>query len=172
MLTEPADDQLRADVKQRWDQARQALTWVQEERAQYSRDIVRLYDIDAVESRPLSVDAMDLPAAEFVNRETSERFLVYSLQRWKGVPTRTPGVWSGRGSFTLDFLTPAGERMTVPAQDWLGLDPTATEFTADAGNSGSDEAFDRIVVAFRRRYGALPCHVEAAGLQLTYRHSQ
>lgn len=172
MLMGPEEDQLRADVTRRWDQVRQALTWVQEERVEYSRDIVRLYKIDTAESQPLSVDAMDLPAAEFVNSQTSERFLVYSLQRWKGLPTRTPGVWSGRGSFTLDFLTPAGERMAVPAQDWLGLDPAAAEFSSVAGNSGSDEAFDRIVVAFRRRYGALPPHVEAAGLQLTYRNPQ
>lgn len=172
MLMGSDDDQLRADIKQRWDQARQTLTWVQEEQVQFSRDIVGRYNIDIAESQPLTIHALDLPAAEFVNGETGERFLVYSLQRWKGVPTRTTGVWSGRGSFTLDFLTPAGERMTVPAQDWLGLAPAATEFTSDAGNSGSDEAFDTIVVAFRRRYGALPPHVDAAGLQLTYRHPQ
>ena len=172
MLMGTEEEQLRADVKQRWDQAREALTWVQEERVEFSRDVVGRYGIDISESQPLTVHALDLPAAEFVNSDSGERFLVYSLQRWKGVPTRTPGVWSGRGSFTIDFLTPAGERMTVPAQDWLGLDPAATEFTSDAGNSGSDEAFDRIVVAFRRRYGALPPHVEAAGLQLTYRHPQ
>ncbi|WP_241474343.1 hypothetical protein [Mycolicibacterium neoaurum] len=172
MLMGPEEEQLRADVKQRWDQAREALAWVQEEQVQFSRDIVGRYRIDISTSQPLTVHALDLPAAEFVNSESGERFLVYSLQRWKGVPTRTPGVWSGQGSFTLDLLTPAGERMTVPAQDWLGLDPAATEFTSDAGNSGSDEAFDRVVVAFRRTYGALPPHLEAASLQLTYRHPQ
>lgn len=172
MLMGAEEEQLRADVKQQWDQARQALTWVQDERVEFSRDVVGRYGIDISESQPLTVHALDLPGAEFVNSESGERFLVYSLQRWRGVPTDTPGVWSGRGSFNLDFLTPAGERMTVPAHDWLGLDPAATKFTSEAGNTGSDEAFDRIVVAFRRRYGALPPHVEAAGLQLTYRHPQ
>lgn len=176
VLIAPGDEHLRIDVEQRWDHARRGLVWYQDDRVAYSRDVVRLYDIDATASQPLSVDALDLPAAEFVNNDTGERLIAYSLQRWKGLPAprSQPGapVWSHHGHFTLECVTPAGERMVVSVEDWLDLPAGSAVFSAHGeqrNTLGSDGVFDRIVVAFRRKYGALPPYLEAATLGLTFR---
>jgi len=175
-LIAPEDELLRIDVEQRWEHARRELAWYQDDRVVYSRDAVRLFGIDATASQPLSVDALDLPAAEFVNTRTGERLIVYSLQRWKGLPDprSQPGapVWSRRGHFSLECVTPAGERMVVSVGDWLDLPADSAAFSAHGEQPdtlGSDEVFDRIVVAFRRKYGALPPYLDAATLGLTFR---
>lgn len=176
VLIAPEDELLRVEVERRWDHARRELPWYQDDRVVYSRDAVRLYDIDATASRPLSVEALDLPAAEFVNNRTGERLIVYSLQRWKGLPDprSQPGapVWSRRGRFNLQCVTPAGERMGVSVEDWLDLPAGSAVFSADGEQphtSGSDDVFDRIGVALRRKYGALPPYLDAATLGLTFR---
>ena len=65
--------------------------------------------------------------------------------------------------------------MTVNGQDWLELPPAATQFSVPrphVNTASSDEAYDQIIRAFRRKYGALPPYLETATRALTYRHPQ
>jgi hypothetical protein len=77
-------------VLEQWNRTRRnASAWYQLDEVA-SCEVVSRHNIETPDW-PLRVEALDLPAAEFLHQRSRERIIVYSLQRWKGTPHRTPG---------------------------------------------------------------------------------
>jgi len=150
-------------VNEVWAAARYASSpWLEESGvpALLSHHIVERYQIP-VSSSLIPLHKLDTEAAEFTHRHSGEKIIVYSLQRWKGTPTRVgdPLSWDHKGHYVIEFVSGSGERGTV-APSALGLSEDAVHFgkgfnTASRRRRDSD-AFETIVESVRRTYRILP----------------
>ncbi len=113
---------------------------------------------------PLSVADLDTSGAQFRNVDTGERILVYSLQRWRGMPqfdsaTGDLSAWDHRGYYSVELCAAGGHRAAMPLE-LLALTSDALCFGSGwlepARRQSEGAAFRRIVVALRRHYGIWP----------------
>ncbi|WP_100514278.1 hypothetical protein [Mycobacteroides abscessus] len=135
--------------------------WTQSPDIYLSEQIVSANNI-AVPA-PLRASMLDTPAAQFINSETAERILVYSLQRWKGSPhiaaDSAQYEWDNRGQYLVEITAHGHGRQPLPVSV-LGIAPAQTYFGdgwQDPEHNRSDsEAFEYITAQLRRHYGIWP----------------
>ncbi|OHT73356.1 hypothetical protein BKG67_04925 [Mycobacteroides chelonae] len=106
---------------------------------------------------------LDTEAAEFVNRDSGERILVYSLERHHGtVLYDSDGKfidYDFKGEYHIDLCSPTGGRQPLPLA-LLGIDQSDLKFgkgwTDLPRHRVEDDAFANAVGAVRRYYGIWP----------------
>jgi hypothetical protein len=167
-------DPIRDEIEDLWRGiGRFASQWVQVDCVTLSREVVRRNGIDIGDS-PLSVGDLDTSGAEFVHQGSSEKIILYSLQRWNGTPVIANGQfagWDNVGQYNVEFVSTTGERGTFDLPS-LGLSPDVVSFSGDlTGRTGTQtvgDAFERIVLGIRRTYGVVPPYMTAKWLYLRY----
>lgn len=135
--------------------------WTQSPDIHLSEQIVATNNITV--PAPLRATMLDTPAAQYINSETAERILVYSLQRWKGTPhisaDSTQYEWDNRGQYLIEIAAQSHGRQPLPVSV-LGIAPAQTYFgegwQEPERNRSDSEAFEHITGQLRRHYGIWP----------------
>lgn len=109
--------------------------------------------------RPLTVEDLDAPGAQFRNIVTGEGILMYSLQRWRGTPavdtsTGELSDWDHRGRYIVE-LCAANGRPLPDAPGAVGPDGRRYVFRIGLGGAGS------AAVRPVRHFGAWFCRCAA-----------
>ena len=118
---------------------------------------------------PLPLKSLDLSGNEFVNTETGEKILLYSLYRWHGTASQLE-TKNHRGHYTIEFVSAGGERGTLTPQS-LGLEADVIYFGRGYGTTknrwpNAGEAQLKIEAAIRGIYGIIAGDKDHYGLKI------
>lgn len=147
-----------------WAQAQQSASpWQLDDTLHFSCNIMESNEIPMIPNAHLTeLSTLDTTGAQFINRATGDKLLVYSRQRWEGSPIEgaAPVTWDHRGWYVIERRDADGTSTPFDPQTDLGL-PDGAQYFGRGWKKGhrvrrDGDAFDAIIRAIQQKYSILP----------------